>query len=95
MRADVRRRAVWRLALRKRASGSVIEQSVEVITTVSSVLSASGIAVAPVVPQQVTALQARRALRAAGLYETVKMAVDAAADPDVQDSWQYCGCLAS
>ena len=70
----------------------MIEQSVEVITTVSSVLSASGIAVAPVVPQQVTALQARRALRAAGLYETVKMAVDAAADPDVQDSWQYCGC---
>jgi hypothetical protein len=43
----------------------------------------------PAVPQQVTALQARRALRAAGLYEAVKTAVDAAADPDVQDSWEY------
>jgi hypothetical protein len=43
----------------------------------------------PVVPRQVTALQARRALRAAGLYEPVKTAVDAATDPDVQDSWEY------
>ena len=41
------------------------------------------------VPQQVTALQARRALRATGLYETVKTAVDAAADADVHDSWEY------
>ena len=44
---------------------------------------------APAVPQQVTALQARRALRATGLYETVKAAVDAAADADVHDSWEY------
>ena len=44
---------------------------------------------APAVPQQVTALQARRALRATGLYETVKTAVDAAADADVHDSWEY------
>jgi hypothetical protein len=43
---------------------------------------------APVVPQEVTALQARRALRAAGLYDTVKAAVDAAPDPDVRDSWE-------
>ncbi len=44
---------------------------------------------APAVPQEVTALQARRALRAAGLYDTVKAAVDAAPDPDVRDSWEY------
>ena len=44
---------------------------------------------APVVPQEVTALQARRALRAAGLYDTVKAAVEAAPDPDVRDSWEY------
>ena len=44
---------------------------------------------APVVPQEVTALQARRALRAAGLYDTVKAAVEAATDPDVRDSWDY------
>jgi hypothetical protein len=44
---------------------------------------------APAVPQEVTALQARRALRAVGLYDTVKAAVDAAPDPDVRDSWEY------
>jgi hypothetical protein len=44
---------------------------------------------APVVPGAVTPLQARRALRAAGLYDTVKAAVDAATDPDVGDSWEF------
>ncbi|MGE3159896.1 MAG: hypothetical protein AB7K78_24665, partial [Xanthobacteraceae bacterium] len=44
---------------------------------------------APAVPPEVTALQARRALRAAGLYDAVKAAVDAAPDPDVRDSWEY------
>jgi len=37
----------------------------------------------------VTALQARRALRAAGLYDAVVAAVNAATDADLKDSWEY------
>ena len=79
--ADPEDKATWRIdfdpnaTLPQRAAAETVLQAFDPST--------------PVVPQQVTALQARRALRAAGLYEAVKTAVDAAADPDVQDSWDY------
>jgi hypothetical protein len=40
------------------------------------------------VPESVTQLQARRALRAAGLLPQVEAAI-AAADDDTQDAWRY------
>ena len=40
------------------------------------------------VPLSITPLQARRALRAAGLLGAVNGAV-ASADPDIQDAWEY------
>jgi hypothetical protein len=45
----------------------------------------------PPVPASVTPVQARRALRAAGLYDTVVSTVAASTDPDIQDTWEYAG----
>jgi hypothetical protein len=43
---------------------------------------------APVVPQSITQLQMRRALRAANLFDQVQAAINAAS-PDTQDAWNY------
>jgi hypothetical protein len=40
-------------------------------------------------PLTATALQARRVLRAAGLYDAVKDAVFASPNPDTVDTWEY------
>ncbi len=47
---------------------------------------------APVVPQTISMLSARRALRAAGLLDKINAAVVAAA-PEVQDAWQFSNAL--
>lgn len=41
------------------------------------------------VPGSITPLQARRALRAAGLTAAVEAAVAASGDANVQDAWEY------
>jgi hypothetical protein len=39
--------------------------------------------------QPITALQARRAMRSAGLYTDISNAVAAAVDPEIQDYWNF------
>jgi hypothetical protein len=68
------------------AAGGV-PTNIDTLANLHEVLFVAGIP--PFAP--VTALQARRAMRAAGLYDSVLAAVNAAAatQPDVSDSWEY------
>jgi hypothetical protein len=50
-------------------------------------------AVAPVVPRTVTPLQARRALRAAGLLATVNAWVASQADEDIKAAWEFASVI--
>lgn len=59
------------------------------IAAAAAVKAAEQAAAAALIINPVTALQARRAMRAAGLYAQVLAAVNASPDPDVKDSWEY------
>lgn len=47
----------------------------------------------PYIPQSVTPLQARRALRAAGLLSTVNAWVASQPDEDIKDAWEYASVI--
>lgn len=80
----------WQAAEDHRGNTGFVEGSPTVITSLGPLPEGWSTTppVTPPLPLVVTPLQARRALRAAGLIEQVNAAISAA-DADTQDAWEY------